>query len=61
MADEEDTDISQIPTLESYNIQNFTEKYLILKLNFTKPLYVSSFGLRDRLRVGVIANKLFIS
>ena len=59
MGDSEESEI--IPKLLSYQILNTSANSLILKLNYSDPLYVSSFSLRDRLSILVIANQLFTS
>ena len=54
MGDSEDS--LSIPTLFSYELLNSTATSIVFKLNFTDPLYVSSFGMRDRLSILVIGN-----
>mmetsp|Transcript_2427 Transcript_2427/g.3710 ORF Transcript_2427/g.3710 Transcript_2427/m.3710 type:complete len:159 (-) Transcript_2427:1666-2142(-) len=41
-----------IPELEDWAILNFTSYSLVLKLNFSDPLYVSTFGVKDTLEIG---------
>ena len=59
MGDSEET--AYLPQLIAYQVVNSTATALTIKMNFTNPLYVSSFGIRDRLSILMVANHMFFS
>ena len=49
------------PKLINFRAVNFTENLIVLSLNFSDPLYVSSSTKSDLLSIKFLANKLFLS
>ena len=54
-----DEDSGTIPYVLNYSIQSFTNTELILKCNFSDPLFVSSNLLRDHIDLVFLENKIF--
>jgi len=50
-----------LPSLKNWWVQNFTESDMIIKLNFTNPLFVSTGDERDILRITFEQPSLFKS
>ena len=55
------SELQKMPKLRNWWVQNFTESEVILKLNFTNPLYVSTGEERDILRITFEQPSLFKS
>jgi len=51
----------KIPVIDDWEILEFTEYALVLKLNFTNKLYVSSAIEKDLLGIEVLESRIFIS
>ena len=47
------------PRLLSFEAKNFTSYMLVLYMNFSDPLYVSSTSQRDILSIKILGNRLF--
>jgi len=56
--EEEDAE-SIIPQLIEWNFLNFTSDYIKIKLNFTNPLYISTFGEKDKFDITFLNASLF--
>jgi len=48
-----------IPELKEWNFLDFTSEYIKIKLNFTNPLYISTFGEKDTLDIQFLNTSLF--
>ena len=49
------------PRLLNFEAKNFTSYMLVLHLNFSDPLYVSSTTRRDTLSITILGNRLFLA
>lgn len=50
---------SKIPTLSDWSLLEFSESGLSLSLNFSAPLYVSVYNVKDSVSFKVLNPKLF--
>ena len=51
---------TNVSILEGYKVLNSTETQMIVHLNFSEPLYVSSFdGGADTIKIKIVENLLF--
>jgi hypothetical protein len=55
----ENKDLSTTPNMTGYKIIEFSESKLTFALNFTNPLYVSTYGKPDQLNLKVWIPQLF--
>lgn len=49
------------PRLESWSIKEFGPLRMTIKLNFTNPIYVSSFDGKDEMTMKFLATNLFMA
>ena len=60
MPDDSKTDL-KLPFIDSWEVSNFTNYNLILKINFVNALYVSSAAQKDEISLHIVNSNFFLS
>ena len=50
-----------LPELLDWNFLNFTTEYIIIKLNFSNPIYISTYEEKDKLDVTYLHPDIFLA
>ena len=59
---DEFTPASKVPALKAWSFTNFTSHHLVLQLNFSNPLYVSSSTTdKDQVSLEIMNHKIFVA